>query len=47
MKKDHIGVPKPSSKFQKVNCDECGELQIVYSQKRDCEAIRNIDKNIL
>ena len=31
MKKDHIGVPKPSSKFQKVNCEECGEVQIVYS----------------
>jgi len=31
MKKDHIEVPKPSSKFQKVNCEECGELQIVYS----------------
>ena len=31
MKKDHIGVPKPSSKFQKVNCEECGEIQIVYS----------------
>ena len=31
MKKDHIEVPKPSSKFQKVNCNECGEQQIVYS----------------
>ena len=31
MKKDHIGIPKPSSKFQKVNCNECGELQVVYS----------------
>jgi len=31
MKKDHIEIPKPSSKFQKVNCDECGELQVVYS----------------
>ena len=30
MKKDHIEIPKPSSKFQKVNCNECGELQ-VYS----------------
>ena len=28
MKKDHIEIPKPSSKFQKVNCNECGELQI-------------------
>ncbi len=31
MKKDHIEIPKPSSKFQKVNCDECGEFQVVYS----------------
>ena len=31
MKKGHIEIPKPSSKFQKVNCEECGELQIVYS----------------
>ena len=31
MKKDHIVIPKPSSKFQKVNCNECGEVQVVYS----------------
>ncbi|MDX1595589.1 MAG: 30S ribosomal protein S27e [Nitrosopumilaceae archaeon] len=31
MKKDHIEIPKPSSKFQKVNCNECGEQQVVYS----------------
>jgi len=31
MKKDHIEIPKPSSKFQKVDCGECGEQQIVYS----------------
>lgn len=31
MKKDHIGIPKPSSKFQKINCVECGELQVIYS----------------
>ena len=31
MKKDHIEIPKPSSKFQKVNCNECGEQQIIYS----------------
>ena len=31
MKKDHVEIPKPSSKFQKVNCNECGELQVVYS----------------
>lgn len=31
MKKDHIEIPKPSSKFQKINCGECDEPQIVYS----------------
>ena len=31
MKKDHIEIPKPSSIFYKVNCNECDELQIVYS----------------
>ena len=31
MKKGHIEIPKPASKFQKVNCEECGELQILYS----------------
>ena len=31
MKKDHIEVPKPSSKFNKVICAECNEEQIVYS----------------
>ncbi len=31
MKKDHIEIPKPASKFQKVDCSECGEQQIVYS----------------
>lgn len=31
MKKDHISVPEPNSKFLKINCKECGEQQIVYS----------------
>lgn len=31
MKKDHIEIPKPSSKFLKIVCDECGETQIIYS----------------
>jgi small subunit ribosomal protein S27e len=31
MKKDHIEIPEPSSKFHKVNCGECDELQVVYS----------------
>ena len=31
MKKDHIEIPKPTSKFQKIDCRECGETQVVYS----------------
>lgn len=31
MKRNHILVPKPSSKFYKVSCKECDEEQIVYS----------------
>ncbi|KPU81426.1 30S ribosomal protein S27 [Nitrosopumilus sp. PRT-SC01] len=31
MKKDHIEITEPSSKFCKVNCDEGGEPQVVYS----------------
>lgn len=31
MKKDHIDVPEPSSKFQKVVCSECEETQVLYS----------------
>ena len=31
MKKDHVEIPSPSSRFQKAICDECGETQIVYS----------------
>ena len=31
MKKDHVGIPKPSSRFQKVSCAECNEFQVVYS----------------
>ena len=31
MKKDHILIPTPSSKFQKIKCGECDEEQIVYS----------------
>ena len=31
MKKDHVLVPEPSSKFNKVKCHECDEEQIVYS----------------
>ena len=31
MKKDHVLVPEPNSKFNKVKCHECEEEQIVYS----------------
>ena len=31
MKKSHIEVPEPSSKFQKIECGQCGEIQIVFS----------------
>ncbi len=31
MKKDHIDIPEPSSKFSQVKCRECNEIQIVYS----------------
>jgi len=31
MKKDHIPIPIPSSKFLKIDCKECGEQQIVFS----------------
>jgi small subunit ribosomal protein S27e len=31
MKKEHILIPEPSSKFQKVKCKECDEENIVYS----------------
>lgn len=31
MKKTHVEIPKPSSKFYKVNCKECGEQQVVFS----------------
>ncbi len=31
MKRAHIWIPKPGSKFQKVQCIECGEESVVYS----------------
>ena len=31
MKKEHILVPEPNSKFLKVNCKECEKENIVYS----------------
>jgi small subunit ribosomal protein S27e len=31
MKKGQILFPKPGSKFQKVQCNECNEESVVYS----------------
>lgn len=31
MKKDHVPIPSPSSRFQKVSCSECEEVQVIYS----------------
>jgi len=31
MKRTHIPIPKPNSKFNKIICNECGEQQVVYS----------------
>ncbi len=46
MKKDHIEIPKPTSKFQKINCNECGELQIVYSHASQRVACNSCGNNI-
>lgn len=48
MKKTHIEIPKPTSKFLKVNCKECGEQQIVYSHASTevaCKACGNTIAN--
>jgi len=31
MKKSHVPIPEPASRFQKISCNECGETQVVYS----------------
>ena len=31
MKKAQILIPKPGSKFQRVQCNECNEESVVYS----------------
>ncbi len=31
MKKDHVDIPTPSSRFYKIECDDCNEQQVVYS----------------
>tara|TARA_B100000029_G_scaffold257211_1_gene254022 strand:- start:880 stop:1074 length:195 start_codon:yes stop_codon:yes gene_type:complete len=45
MKKAHILVPSPNSKFQKIKCMECDEEQIVFSHisiKVTCNSCGNI-----
>jgi small subunit ribosomal protein S27e len=45
MKKAHIPIPTPSSKFQKVNCKECNEENIVYSHSSTtvtCKSCGNV-----
>ena len=46
MKKDHVLVPEPSSKFNKVKCHECEEEQTVYSHSTT-QVICNSCGNIL
>lgn len=31
MKREHKEIPEPSSTFNRVQCDECKETQIIYS----------------
>ena len=31
MKKDHVDIPVPSSRFYNLECEDCSEQQIVYS----------------
>ena len=31
MKRSQVLIPKPGSKFQKVQCKECSEESVVYS----------------
>ena len=45
MKRAHIWIPKPGSKFQKVQCKECGEESVVYSHVSStvtCKACGNV-----
>jgi small subunit ribosomal protein S27e len=45
MKRAHIWIPKPGSKFQRVQCKECGEESVVYSHASSvvtCKACGNI-----
>ena len=31
MKRNHIPIPKPKSRFQKVQCKECSAENVLYS----------------
>jgi len=45
MKKAQILIPKPQSKFQRVQCKECGEESVVYSHVTSivtCKACGNV-----
>ena len=45
MNKEHILIPEPSSKFQKVKCKECDEENIVYSHASSvvtCKSCGNV-----
>ena len=45
MKRAHIWIPKPGSKFQRVQCKECGEESVVFSHVSStvtCKACGNI-----
>jgi small subunit ribosomal protein S27e len=45
MKKEHVLIPEPNSKFLKVNCKECEKENIVYSHATTsvtCKSCGNI-----
>lgn len=45
MKKEHILVPQPNSKFQKIKCKECDEENIVFSHASSdvtCKSCGNV-----
>ncbi len=45
MKKEHVLIPEPNSKFLKVNCKECEKGNIVYSHAStsvSCKSCGNV-----
>jgi len=45
MKREHIDIPVPNSKFQKISCKECNEIQVVFSHAASevtCNSCGNI-----